>query len=173
MVESTKDKLYVTVYHTDDETFEIWNKEIGLAAERIIRIGDKASGGSDNFWQMGDTGPCGPCTEIFYDHGADIWGGLRVLLKKMVIALLKFGITYLCSLIVMKAVNYIHYQNHQWIPEWGLNVFSAVLQHVHSNYEIDLFVKLIDKAAQITNTQDKTNASLKVLADHIRSGYLF
>jgi alanyl-tRNA synthetase len=164
-----KDKLYVTVYHTDDEAFEIWNKEIGLAAERIIRIGDKASGGSDNFWQMGDTGPCGPCTEIFYDHGADIWGGLPGTPEEDGDRFIEIWNN------VFMQFNRDESGKLHPLPKpsvdtgMGIERISAVLQHVHSNYEIDLFVKLIDKAAQITNTQNKTNASLKVLADHIRS----
>lgn len=164
-----KDKLYVTVYHTDDEAFEIWNKEIGLAAERVIRIGDKASGGSDNFWQMGDTGPCGPCTEIFYDHGADIWGGLPGTPEEDGDRFIEIWNN------VFMQFNRDESGKLHPLPKpsvdtgMGIERISAVLQHVHSNYEIDLFVKLIDKAAQITQTQDKTNASLKVLADHIRS----
>ena len=164
-----KDKLYVTVYHTDDEAFEIWNKEIGLAPERIIRIGDKASGGSDNFWQMGDTGPCGPCSEIFYDHGADIWGGLPgtpeedgdrfIEIWNNVFMQFNRDETGKLNLLPKPSVD----------TGMGIERISAVLQNVHSNYEIDLFVKLIDAAAQITQTNDKTNASLNVLADHIRS----
>jgi len=164
-----KEKLYVTVYHTDDEAFDIWHKEIGLAAERIIRIGDKASGGSDNFWQMGDTGPCGPCSEIFYDHGADIWGGLPgtpeedgdrfIEIWNNVFMQFNRDETGKLNLLPKPSVD----------TGMGIERISAVLQNVHSNYEIDLFVKLIDTAAQITHTTDKTNASLKVLADHIRS----
>ena len=165
----SKDKLYVTVYHTDDEAFDIWHKDIGLAAERIIRIGDKASGGSDNFWQMGDTGPCGPCSEIFYDHGADIWGGLPgtpeedgdrfIEIWNNVFMQFNRDETGKLNLLPKPSVD----------TGMGIERISAVLQNVHSNYEIDLFVKLIDAAAQITQTSDKTNASLKVLADHIRS----
>lgn len=164
-----KDKLYVTVYHTDDEAFEIWNKEIGLAPERIIRIGDKASGGSDNFWQMGETGPCGPCSEIFYDHGADIWGGLPgtpeedgdrfIEIWNNVFMQFNRDETGKLNLLPKPSVD----------TGMGIERISAVLQNVHSNYEIDLFVTLIDAAAQITQTSDKTNASLNVLADHIRS----
>ncbi|MBX9865383.1 MAG: alanine--tRNA ligase [Burkholderiales bacterium] len=163
------EKLYVTVYHTDDEAFDIWHKDIGLAAERIIRIGDKASGGSDNFWQMGDTGPCGPCSEIFYDHGADIWGGLPgtpeedgdrfIEIWNNVFMQFNRDETGKLNLLPKPSVD----------TGMGIERISAVLQNVHSNYEIDLFVKLIDAAAQITHTTDKTNASLKVLADHIRS----
>ena len=164
-----KDKLYVTVYHTDDEAFEIWHKEIGLAAERIIRIGDKASGGSDNFWQMGDTGPCGPCTEIFYDHGADIWGGLPGTPEEDGDRFIEIW-----NNVFMQFNRDESGQLHP-LPKpsvdtgMGIERISAVLQHVHSNYEIDLFVQLIAAAANITNCQDKNNASLKVLADHIRS----
>ncbi len=164
-----KDKLYVTVYHTDDEAFEIWHKEIGLAAERIIRIGDKASGGSDNFWQMGDTGPCGPCTEIFYDHGADIWGGLPGTPEEDGDRFIEIW-----NNVFMQFNRDESGQLHP-LPKpsvdtgMGIERISAVLQHVHSNYEIDLFVQLIAAAATITNCHDKNNASLKVLADHIRS----
>lgn len=164
-----KEKLYVTIYHTDDEAFDIWHKEIGLATERIIRIADKASGGSDNFWQMGDTGPCGPCTEIFYDHGAEIWGGLPGTPEED-------GDRYIeiWNNVFMQFNRDENGQLHP-LPKpsvdtgMGIERISAVLQHVHSNYEIDLFVKLIDMAAKITNCNDKNNASLKVLADHIRS----
>lgn len=164
-----KDKLYATVYQTDDEAFDIWHKVIGLAPERIIRIGDKASGGSDNFWQMGDTGPCGPCSEIFYDHGAEIWGGLPGSPEEDGDRYIEIWNN------VFMQFNRDETGKLHPLPKpsvdtgMGLERISAVLQHVHSNYEIDLFVKLIDSAALITATQDKTNASLKVLADHIRS----
>ncbi len=164
-----KEKLYVTIYHTDDEAFEIWNKEIGLAPERIIRIGDKASGGSDNFWQMGDTGPCGPCSEIFYDHGADIWGGLPGTPEEDGDRFIEIWNN------VFMQFNRDETGKLNPLPKpsvdtgMGIERISAVLQNVHSNYEIDLFVKLIDAAAQITQTNDKKNASLNVLADHIRS----
>lgn len=164
-----KDKLYATVYQTDDEAFDIWNKVIGLEPERIIRIGDKASGGSDNFWQMGDTGPCGPCSEIFYDHGADIWGGLPGSPEEDGDRFIEIWNN------VFMQFNRDETGKLNPLPKpsvdtgMGLERISAVLQHVHSNYEIDLFVKLIDEAAKITNCADKTNASLKVLADHIRS----
>lgn len=164
-----QDKLYVTVYHTDDEAFDIWNKIIGLAPERIIRIGDKASGGSDNFWQMGDTGPCGPCSEIFYDHGAEIWGGLPGSPEEDGDRFIEIWNN------VFMQFNRDETGKLHPLPKpsvdtgMGIERISAVLQHVHSNYEIDLFVKLIDAAAQITKTTDKTNSSLKVLADHIRS----
>lgn len=164
-----EEKLYVTVYHTDDEAFEIWNKEIGIATDRIIRIGDKASGGSDNFWQMGDTGPCGPCTEIFYDHGAEIWGGLPGTSEEDGDRFIEIWNN------VFMQFNRDETGKLHPLPKpsvdtgMGIERIAAVLQHVHSNYEIDLFVKLIDAAAQVTQTQDKNNSSLKVLADHIRS----
>lgn len=164
-----KDKLYVTVYQTDDEAFDIWNKIIGLASERIIRIGDKASGGSDNFWQMGDTGPCGPCSEIFYDHGADIWGGLPGSPEEDGDRFIEIWNN------VFMQFNRDESGELHPLPKpsvdtgMGIERISAVLQHVHSNYEIDLFVSLINKASEITETLDKANASLKVLADHIRS----
>ena len=162
-------KLYVTIYHTDDEAFDIWHKQIGLSIDRIIKIGDKADGSSDNFWRMGDTGPCGPCTEIFYDHGAEVPGGLPGSANED-------GDRYIevwnC---VFMQFNRNEDGKLQPLPKpsvdtgMGLERISAVIQHVHSNYEIDLFVKLIDKASKITNCQDKHNPSLKVIADHIRS----
>lgn len=164
-----KDKLYVTVYHTDDEAFAIWNKEIGIDATRIIRIGDKPGGGSDNFWQMGETGPCGPCTEIFYDHGEGIWGGLPGTPEEDGDRYIEIWNN------VFMQFNRDEQGNLHPLPKpsvdtgMGIERISAVLQHVHSNYEIDLFVKLINSASAITNCTDKNNASLKVLADHIRS----
>lgn len=164
-----KDKLYVTVYHTDDEAFAIWNKEIGIDATRIIRIGDKPGGGSDNFWQMGETGPCGPCTEIFYDHGEGIWGGLPGTPEEDGDRYIEIWNN------VFMQFNRDEQGNLHPLPKpsvdtgMGIERIAAVLQHVHSNYEIDLFVKLIDSASAITNCTDKNNASLKVLADHIRS----
>lgn len=164
-----KDKLYATVYQTDDEAFDIWNKVIGLSPERIIRIGDKASGGSDNFWQMGDTGPCGPCSEIFYDHGAEIWGGLPGTPEEDGDRFIEIWNN------VFMQFNRDETGKLHPLPKpsvdtgMGLERISAVLQHVHSNYEIDLFASLVNKASEITVIADKTNASLKVLADHIRS----
>lgn len=164
-----QDKLYVTVYHTDDEAYKIWHEEIGLDKERIIRIGNSADGGSDNFWQMGDTGPCGPCSEIFYDHGSGIKGGLPGTRDED-------GDRYIeiwnC---VFMQFNRDENGVLNPLPKpsvdtgMGLERISAVLQNVHSNYEIDLFVGLINQAANITGCSDKTDPSLKVLADHIRS----
>ena len=166
-----KDKLLVTIYHTDDEAFDIWHKQIGLPAERIIRIGDNkgAPFASDNFWQMADTGPCGPCTEIFYDHGAHIAGGPPGSPDE-------------------DGDRYIEIWNNVFMqfdrqPDgtllplpapcvdtgMGLERIAAVLQHVHSNYEIDLFQHLIKAAAGITNTSDLEHKSLRVIADHTRA----
>ena len=166
-----KDKLWVTVYAEDDEAYDIWIKEIGIPAERVIRIGDNkgARYASDNFWMMGDTGPCGPCTEIFYDHGADIWGGPPGSADED-------GDRYIeiWNNVFMQFNRDEHGVMHP-LPKpsvdtgMGLERISAVLQHVHSNYEIDLFQNLVCAAARVTNTSDLTNNSLKVLADHIRA----
>ncbi|HEX6638923.1 MAG TPA: alanine--tRNA ligase [Steroidobacteraceae bacterium] len=162
-------RLMVTVYQTDDEAYDLWNKMIGLPPEKIVRIGDKPSGGSDNFWQMGDTGPCGPCTEIFYDHGAHIPGGPPGSSGE---------------------------DGDRWIEIWnlvfmqfdrsadgkltplpkpsvdtgaGLERVTAVMQGVTNNYDIDIFVDLIKDAARLLGTTDLTNPSLRVIADHIRA----
>jgi alanyl-tRNA synthetase len=166
-----KDKLWVTVYAEDDEAYDIWTKEIGVPAERVIRIGDNkgARYASDNFWMMGDTGPCGPCTEIFYDHGADIWGGPPGSAEQD-------GDRYIeiWNNVFMQFNRDEHGVMHP-LPKpsvdtgMGLERISAVLQHVHSNYEIDLFQNLVLAAARVSNTEDLTNNSLKVLADHIRA----
>ncbi len=166
-----KDKLWVTVYAEDDEAHAIWTKDIGLPVERVIRIGDNkgARYASDNFWMMGDTGPCGPCTEIFYDHGADIWGGLPGSPEED-------GDRYIeiWNNVFMQFNRDEHGVMHA-LPKpsvdtgMGLERISAVLQHVHSNYDIDLFQNLIIAAARETKTNDLTNNSLKVLADHIRA----
>jgi len=166
-----KDKLWVTVYAEDDEAYDIWTRQIGVPAERVIRIGDNkgARYASDNFWMMGDTGPCGPCTEIFYDHGADIWGGPPGSPEQD-------GDRYIeiWNNVFMQFNRDEHGVMHP-LPKpsvdtgMGLERISAVLQHVHSNYEIDLFQNLICAAARVTNSNDLTNNSLKVLADHIRA----
>ena len=165
------EKLWVTVYQEDDEAYDIWASEIGVPKERIVRIGDK--GGvrynSDNFWQMADTGPCGPCSEIFYDHGADVWGGPPGSPEED-------GDRYI------EVWNLVFMQFERSadgtmtpLPKpcvdtgMGLERISAVLQHVHSNYEIDLFQSLIQAAARETKTSDLSNNSLKVIADHIRA----
>jgi len=164
-----KDKLWVTVYHTDDEAHTIWTDEIGVADERVIRIGDKPGGGSDNFWQMGDTGPCGPCTEIFYDHGPEVAGGPPGSADED-------GDRYIeiWNLVFMQ-FNRDETGRLQPLPKpsvdtgMGLERISAVMQHVHSNYEIDLFQALIHAAARVTGSTDLTSNSLKVIADHIRA----
>lgn len=168
-----KDKLYVTVYHTDDDAYDIWHKQIGLDNNRIISIGDKPSGGSDNFWQMGDTGPCGPCTEIFYDHGEEIFGGLPGSKDED-----GDRYTEIWNCVFMQ-YNWDQSGKLNPLPKpsvdtgMGLERISAVMQNVHSNYDIDLFKALINQASQITACKDLTHPSLKVLADHIRSvGFL-
>jgi alanyl-tRNA synthetase len=165
------DKLWVTVYHEDDEAYDIWSKEIGVPQERIIRIGDNkgARYASDNFWQMADTGPCGPCTEIFYDHGPEIWGGPPGSPDED-------GDRYIeiWNLVFMQ-FNRDEQGNMPRLPKpcvdtgMGLERLAAVLQHVHSNYEIDLFQNLIQAAARATGAVDLANNSLKVIADHIRA----
>ena len=165
--------LMVTVYHTDDEAFDIWNKDVGVAADRIVRIGDKPGGGSDNFWQMGETGPCGPCTEIFYDHGPDVWGGPPGSPEQD-------GDRYIeiWNNVFMQFDRQIDANGVATLTPlpkpcvdtgMGLERLAAVLQHVHSNYEIDLFARLIAAAARETNTTDLANNSLRVIADHIRA----
>jgi alanyl-tRNA synthetase len=166
-----QEKLWVTIYATDDEAFDIWHKEIGLPAERIIRIGDNkgAPYASDNFWAMGDTGPCGPCTEIFYDHGEHIWGGLPGSPEED-------GDRYIeiWNNVFMQFNRTVDGEMHP-LPApsvdtgMGLERISAVMQHVHSNYEIDLFQTLLAAAAEAVGCNNEGQASLKVLADHIRS----
>ncbi|AOJ62278.1 alanine--tRNA ligase [Burkholderia ubonensis] len=166
-----KEKLWVTVYQEDDEAYDIWAKEVGVPVERIIRIGDNkgARYASDNFWTMGDTGPCGPCTEIFYDHGPDVWGGPPGSPEED-------GDRYIeiWNLVFMQ-FNRDAQGNMTRLPKqcvdtgMGLERLAAVLQHVHSNYEIDLFQNLIKAAARVTEISDLTNNSLKVIADHIRA----
>ncbi len=170
------EKLWATVYHTDDEAYDIWVKDIGLPPERVIRIGDNkgAPYASDNFWQMADTGPCGPCSEIFFDHGPDIWGGPPGSAEED-------GDRYI------EIWNNVFMQFDRQIDPatgeatltplpapcvdtgMGLERLAAILQHVHSNYEIDLFQRLIKAAARETGAQDLANNSLRVIADHIRA----
>ena len=166
-----KERLWVTVYETDDEAYEIWEKEVGIQRERIIRIGDNkgAAYASDNFWQMGDTGPCGPCTEIFYDHGDHIWGGPPGSPEED-------GDRYIeIWNIVFMQFNRQADGTMEPLPKpsvdtgMGLERITAVLQHVNSNYEIDLFSKLIQQVAKVTGATDLSNKSLRVIADHIRS----
>src|SRR5687768_14624883 len=166
-----KERLLVTIYHTDDEAFDIWHTVVGLPADRIIRIGDNkgAPFASDNFWQMADTGPCGPCTEIFYDHGAHIAGGPPGSPDED-------GDRYI-EIWNNVFMQFDRQPDGTLVPlpapcvdtGMGLERLAAVLQHVHSNYEIDLFQHLIQAAARITGTQDLEHKSLRVIADHIRA----
>jgi alanyl-tRNA synthetase len=168
-------RLMVTVYHTDDEAFEVWNKVVGLPADRIVRIGDRSSdgkpggGGSDNFWQMGDTGPCGPCTEIFYDHGPGIPGGPPgspdadgdrwIEIWNLVFMQFERSADGKLTPLPKPSVD----------TGMGLERTAAVMQGVHSNYEIDLFQGLIRAAAELARTSDLASSSLRVIADHIRA----
>ncbi|MCT9116326.1 alanine--tRNA ligase [Cupriavidus gilardii] len=165
------EKLWVTVYAEDDEAYDIWAREVGVPVERIVRIGDNkgARYASDNFWQMADTGPCGPCSEIFYDHGPEVWGGPPGSAEED-------GDRYIeiWNLVFMQ-FNRDEQGNMTPLPKpcvdtgMGLERIAAVLQHVHSNYEIDLFQALIRAAARETGVDDLANNSLKVIADHIRA----
>jgi alanyl-tRNA synthetase len=167
----SEDKLLVTVYADDQEAYDIWHKEMGLSEDKIIRIGDNkgAKYASDNFWSMGDTGPCGPCTEIFYDHGEHIWGG-------------KPGTPEEDGDRFIEIWNNVFMQFNRTedgvmhpLPKpsvdtgMGLERISAIMQGVHSNYEIDLFQALLKSAAEVTGCTDLENKSLRVIADHIRS----
>ena len=166
-----KDKLWVTVYAEDDEAYDIWTKTVGVPAERVIRIGDNkgARYASDNFWMMGDTGPCGPCTEIFYDHGADIWGGPPGSPEEDGDRYIEIWNNVFMQFNRDEAGVMHPLPKPSVDTGMGLERISAVLQHVHSNYEIDLFQKLIAAAARETRCADLTSPSLKVLADHIRA----
>jgi len=165
------EKLTITVYFEDDEAYDIWANEIGVPKERIIRIGDNkgARYASDNFWQMADTGPCGPCTEIFYDHGPDIWGGPPGSAEEDGDRFIEIW-----NLVFMQ-FNRDESGVLTPLPKpsidtgMGLERLAAVLQHVHSNYEIDLFQALIKAAARETGTTDLESKSLRVIADHIRA----
>ena len=208
------EKLWVTVYHTDDEAYEHWAKDVGVPKERIVRIGDKPGGQkyqSDNFWQMADTGPCGPCSEIFYDHGDKVAGGppgspdadgdryIEIWnLVFMQFDRTKITNNYSDEVTAQNACDVVKNQGSDAFVEtsqatdgkplfhvveyrlsnlpkpcvdtgMGLERLTAVLQHVHSNYEIDLFQKLIAAAAEVTHAKDKASPSLRVIADHIRA----
>ena len=166
-----KEKLLVTVYATDDEAYAIWANEVGVPTERIVRIGDNkgAPYASDNFWQMGDTGPCGPCTEIFYDHGADIWGGPPGSPEEDGDRFIEIW-----NVVFMQFNRQVD-GSLEPLPRpsvdtgMGLERISAIMQGVHSNYEIDIFQALIKKAASVVGITDLENKSLRVIADHIRS----
>ncbi|WP_374476163.1 alanine--tRNA ligase [Zoogloea sp.] len=166
-----KDKLTVTVYAEDDEAYDIWTKEIGVPAERVIRIGDNkgARYASDNFWMMGDTGPCGPCTEIFYDHGEHIWGGPPGSPEEDGDRFIEIWNNVFMQFNRDEAGVMHPLPKPSVDTGMGLERISAVLQHVHANYEIDLFQALIAAAARETSGADMDSPSLKVLADHIRA----
>ncbi|MEX1666374.1 alanine--tRNA ligase [Zhongshania arctica] len=165
------EKLWVTVYAEDDEAYQIWNQEMGVPAERMVRIGDNKGEkyASDNFWSMGDTGPCGPCTEIFYDHGADVFGGppgspdedgdRYIEIWNNVFMQFNRDADGTMTPLPAPSVD----------TGMGLERISAVMQHVHSNYEIDLFQNLIAATASVLNVSDLEHTSLRVIADHIRS----
>ncbi len=166
-----QEKLWVTVYADDDEAYQIWNEEVGVPAERLIRIGDNkgAKYASDNFWSMGDTGPCGPCTEIFYDHGEEVFGGppgspdedgdRYIEIWNNVFMQFNRDADGTMTPLPAPSVD----------TGMGLERISAVMQGVHSNYEIDLFQNLIDATAAVLGVADKEHTSLRVIADHIRS----
>ena len=166
-----KDRLYVTIYETDDEAFDIWHNDIGLPAERIIRIGDNkgAPYASDNFWTMGDTGPCGPCTEVFYDHGADIEGGLPGTPEEDGDRFIEIWNCVFMQFNRQKDGTLLPLPAPSVDTGMGLERISAIMQGVHSNYEIDTFVNLMDAAADILDIDNTQQASLKVIADHIRA----
>ena len=158
------EKLWVTVFEDDDDAYDIWTKKMGMPIDRIARIGAK-----DNFWQMGDTGPCGPCSEIFYDHGPDVWGGPPGTPEED-------GDRYIeiWNLVFMQ-FNKAEDGSLSPLPApcvdtgMGLERLAAVMQHVHSNYEIDLFQNLLKAVSELTQEKDLKNNSLRVIADHIRS----
>ncbi len=166
-----KDRLYVTIYATDDEAFDIWHKDIGIPSERIIRIGDNkgAPYASDNFWTMGDTGPCGPCTEVFYDHGADIEGGLPGTPEEDGDRYIEIWNCVFMQFNRQKDGTMLPLPAPSVDTGMGLERISAIMQGVHGNYEIDLFVHLMDAAADILGIKNEQQSSLKVIADHIRA----
>ncbi len=166
-----KDKLTVTVYAEDDEAYDIWTKEVGVPAERVIRIGDNkgARYASDNFWMMGDTGPCGPCTEIFYDHGEKHWGGPPGSPEEDGDRFIEIWNNVFMQFNRDEAGVMHPLPKPSVDTGMGLERISAVLQGVHANYEIDLFQSLIKAAARETSAADMDSPSLKVLADHIRA----
>jgi alanyl-tRNA synthetase len=165
------ERLYVTIYETDEEAFDIWHKDIGLAPERIIRIGDNkgAPYASDNFWTMGDTGPCGPCTEVFYDHGEHIEGGLPGTPEEDGDRFIEIWNCVFMQFNRQKDGSLEPLPAPSVDTGMGLERISAILQGVHGNYEIDLFVHLMDAAANILEIENTQQASLKVIADHIRA----
>ena len=166
-----KDKLWATVYAEDDEAYDIWHKEIGLPADRIVRIGDNKGKryASDNFWQMADTGPCGPCSEIFYDHGPEVAGGPPGSPEADGDRYIEIWNNVFMQFDMQPDGSLIPLPKPCVDTGMGLERLAAVLQHVHSNYEIDLFQALIKAAARETGCADLENNSLKVIADHIRA----
>ncbi len=166
-----KDKLWVTVYAEDDEAYDIWTKEVGVPVERCIRIGDNkgARYASDNFWMMGDTGPCGPCTEIFYDHGEHIWGGPPGSPEEDGDRYIEIWNNVFMQFNRDEAGVMHPLPKPSVDTGMGLERISAVLQGVHANYEIDLFQTLLKAAARETSGADMDSPSLKVLADHVRA----
>ncbi|WP_201531267.1 alanine--tRNA ligase [Psychrobacter sp. LFX-11D] len=166
-----KNRLYVTIYETDDEAFDIWHKDIGIPSERIIRIGDNkgAPYASDNFWTMGDTGPCGPCTEVFYDHGADIEGGLPGTPEEDGDRYIEIWNCVFMQFNRQKDGTMLPLPAPSVDTGMGLERISAIMQGVHGNYEIDLFTHLMDAAAEILEIENQQQSSLKVIADHIRA----
>jgi alanyl-tRNA synthetase len=166
-----KERLLATVYHEDDEAFDIWTKEIGLPPERVIRIGDNKGGKykSDNFWMMADTGPCGPCSEIFYDHGPHIPGGPPGSPDEDGDRFIEIWNHVFMQFDMKEDGSVVPLPAPCVDTGMGLERLAAILQHVHSNYEIDIFEALIAAAARETHTTDLSNPSLKVIADHIRA----
>lgn len=166
-----KDRLYVTIYETDDEAFDIWHHDIGIPSDRIIRIGDNkgAPYASDNFWTMGDTGPCGPCTEVFYDHGADVEGGLPGTPEEDGDRYIEIWNCVFMQFNRQKDGTMLPLPAPSVDTGMGLERISAIMQGVHSNYEIDLFVHLMEAAAEILEIDNQQQSSLKVIADHIRA----
>ncbi|TFZ08752.1 alanine--tRNA ligase [Ramlibacter humi] len=166
-----KERLLATVYHEDDEAFDIWTKEIGLPADRVIRIGDNKGGKykSDNFWMMADTGPCGPCSEIFYDHGEHIPGGPPGSPGEDGDRFIEIWNHVFMQFDMQPDGSVVKLPAPCVDTGMGLERLAAILQHVHSNYEIDIFEKLIAAAARETGEKDLNNPSLRVIADHVRA----
>ena len=172
VVKLPKEKLLVTVYQTDDEAFDLWANKIGVPKDRIIRIGDKSPDKkfeSDNFWQMGDTGPCGPCTEIFYDHGEHIWGGKPGTPEEDGDRFIEIWNNVFMQYERKADGTMDPLPNPSVDTGMGLERIAAILQGVHSNYEIDIFQNLIKAAARLLDVSDLENKSLRVIADHIRA----
>ena len=166
-----KEKLMVTVYAEDDEAYDIWHKKMGVPVNKIVRIGDNKGSryASDNFWQMGDTGPCGPCTEIFYDHGEHIWGGPPGSPEEDGDRFIEIWNNVFMQFERKEDGTMVKLPKPSVDTGMGLERISAIMQHVHSNYEIDIFQALLKAAGELTGCKDTENKSLRVIADHIRS----